>query len=340
MKLALRITAATLRGTREGVPRLVNALLRHGAGATFLFAVGPDRAGRALFDAPLRRELGVQGLRGRLYGTLLPAPGIGPRCRKTLRRVREEGFDIGVHGWDVAGWCRHAAGADMEWTAAQWHLAWGRFSDLFGEMPHVHGAPGWRMNRHAWRLEQRLGLRYASDTRGTHPFLPVYEGELLGVPQLPTTLPTFAELLRQPGARPDDAVGRLLELVRYGPATGQVFSLSAEREGLAWLPYLERLLEGWRALGCELVSLRQLCESLDHAKLPRCLVGDGTVPGREAPMALQGKPYLDGAAERVMLPDRRARLRPASGYTLPRRVDEPYRPRPFASLARTDSDPG
>ncbi|HZD20011.1 MAG TPA: hypothetical protein VE325_05005, partial [Burkholderiales bacterium] len=48
MKLALKIDVDTLRGTQEGVPRLVELLKKHKAGATFLFSLGPDHTGRAL----------------------------------------------------------------------------------------------------------------------------------------------------------------------------------------------------------------------------------------------------------------------------------------------------
>ena len=48
MLLALKIDVDTLRGTRDGVPRLLDMLHRHGAGATFLFSVGPDHTGRAI----------------------------------------------------------------------------------------------------------------------------------------------------------------------------------------------------------------------------------------------------------------------------------------------------
>src|SRR6185503_8241384 len=47
-KLALKIDVDTFRGTREGVPRLVEVLQRHGVGATFLFSLGPDHTGRAI----------------------------------------------------------------------------------------------------------------------------------------------------------------------------------------------------------------------------------------------------------------------------------------------------
>jgi hypothetical protein len=46
--LALKIDVDTFRGTREGVPRLLQLLRKHEAGATFLFSLGPDHTGRAI----------------------------------------------------------------------------------------------------------------------------------------------------------------------------------------------------------------------------------------------------------------------------------------------------
>ena len=46
--IALKVDVDTLRGTREGVPRLLALLKRVGAGATFFFSLGPDHTGRAM----------------------------------------------------------------------------------------------------------------------------------------------------------------------------------------------------------------------------------------------------------------------------------------------------
>ncbi|MCZ7655851.1 MAG: hypothetical protein M5R42_18655 [Rhodocyclaceae bacterium] len=46
MKLALKVDAATYRGTLVGVPRLVEALRQAQAQATFYFNLGPDHSGR------------------------------------------------------------------------------------------------------------------------------------------------------------------------------------------------------------------------------------------------------------------------------------------------------
>ena len=52
-----------------------------------------------------------------------------------------------------------------------------------------------------------LGFRYASDTRGTHPFIPVVRAEIVGCPQFPTTLPTLDELIGRGAGQVADQVG-------------------------------------------------------------------------------------------------------------------------------------
>ena len=70
------------------------------------------------------------------------------------------------------------------------------YEKLFGEAPKAHAAAGWQMNRHALRLMQRFGFEYSSDTRGTPPYIPTWQAEIIACPQLPTTLPTLDELMR------------------------------------------------------------------------------------------------------------------------------------------------
>ena len=204
MKLALKVDVDTYRGTRVGVPRLTELFKRHGAGATFLFSLGPDHTGRAIrralrpgFLTKVSRTSVVShyGFPTLLYGTLLPGPDIGKRCKEILRKVRDEGFEVGIHTWDHVEWQDRVATASPEWTEQQMQRAVDRFQEVFGEKPAVHGAAGWQMSRHALRLTQRLGFSYCSDGRGTHPHLPVWNAEPIRCPQFPTTLPTLDELI-------------------------------------------------------------------------------------------------------------------------------------------------
>jgi peptidoglycan/xylan/chitin deacetylase (PgdA/CDA1 family) len=299
MKLALKIDVDTYRGTREGVPKLVELLKRHGAGATFLFSLGPDHTGRAIkralrpgFMQKVNRTSVVEhyGIRTLLYGTLLPGPDIGKRCAEILRKVRDEGFEVGIHTWDHVKWQDGVAGADDKWTAEQMQLACARFREVFADEPRVHGAAGWQMNAHAYRRTQSLGFRYASDTRGTHPFLPVIRGELVSCPQFPTTLPTMDELIGLDAVTEANVADALLE--RTKEPADHVFTLHAELEGLRLAHVLDTLLAGWRDQGYAIGPTRALYESVEPLALPRCEVGVGSVAGRSGTLLVQGDEFL------------------------------------------------
>ncbi len=295
--LALKVDVDTYHGTRKGVPQLVDALKRHGAQATFFFSLGPDHTGRAIrrvfrpgFLGKVSRTSVVQhyGLRTLLYGTLLPGPDIGRKCADIMRAVRDAGFEVGIHCYDHIRWQDFVANEDAEWTRREMQRAIDRFIEVFGEPPRAHAAAGWQINRDALRLTQRLGFDYSSDTRGTNPFLPMCDAELIACPQLPTTLPTLDELINRDGVTADNVAQHLLQLTARPPATGHVFTLHAELEGGKLLPVFEQLLEGWRAQGYELVSLRQYLQGIKGA-LPRHEVLMSELPGRTGTLAVQDR---------------------------------------------------
>jgi peptidoglycan/xylan/chitin deacetylase (PgdA/CDA1 family) len=299
MKLALKIDVDTFRGTREGVPALLEILKRHGAGATFLFSLGPDHTGRAIkralrpgFMEKVGRTSVVEhyGIRTLLYGTVLPGPDIGKRCAPILRRVRDESFEVGIHTWDHTKWQDGVAHADEQWTHWQMALALQRFREVFGEDPAVHGAAGWQMNAHAYRRTQSLGFRYASDTRGTHPFIPVIRAEIVGCPQFPTTLPTLDELIGLEGINAANVADALLERTRE--PRDHVYTLHAELEGMKLAPAFDQLLGGWKAQGYELVAMRDLVSQAPPSSLPLHSVIDAPVPGRSGTLAAQGPEFL------------------------------------------------
>lgn len=307
-RIALKVDVDTYRGTREGVPRLVEMLARRGAGGTFLFSLGPDRTGRAIrralrpgFLSKVSRTSVVEhyGLRTLLYGTLLPGPDVGRKCAALMRSVREAGFETGIHCWDHVRWQDFVARRDAAWTGREMRAAFERYTEVFGEPPRTHGAAGWQMNEHAYRLEQALGFDYASDGRGTHPYRPALGGVPIGVPQLPTTLPTFDELIGIDGTGPDDVERRLLALTAEPRCADHVFTLHAELEGMKLAPAFERLLDGWRDQGYELVSTRQIFETLDPERLPLHEIAVGEIAGRSGTLVLQGAPVAPGPARRA-----------------------------------------
>jgi len=294
--IALKIDVDTFRGTREGVPRLAQVLTQVGAGATFLFSVGPDHTGRAIkrvfrpgFMGKVKRTSVLEhyGLKTLMYGVLLPGPHIGRRCRSFMQDIARAGFEVGVHTYDHIKWQDGVARANEPWTRRELTLALEEFVRVFERRPAVHGAAGWQVNAHVPALEHELGFRYASDTRGVCPFVPVINGAEAAVPQLPTTLPTLDELIGRPDLDGVDPVDHLLALTAQDAARDHVFTLHAELEGGAYLESFERLLRIWRARGIQLTDLATYAGMLDIKKLPRCAIVEGSVPGRSGVLALQ-----------------------------------------------------
>jgi|SRR5215469_1077403 len=297
-KLALKIDVDTLRGTLEGVPQLISILKEHQAQATFLFSLGPDNTGRALrrllrpgfLKKVFRTNVaGNYGLKTLMYGVLIPGPDIGKQGAAAMRAARDAGYEVGIHTWDHIRWQDFVAKKGAAWTRREFSLAVERFIEVFGTQPRTFGAAGWQMNAHAFELELEYHMTYASDTRGTHPFIPEMHGKAIALPQLPTTLPTLDELVGVNGVTVDNVAGHLLKLTEKDPPEpGHVFTLHAELEGMALRPVFEKLLTGWKAQGYELVSTQTLAASLDRRNLPIHTVVMAEVPGRSGTLAVQG----------------------------------------------------
>ena len=299
--LGLKIDVDTYRGTLQGVPRLLDLLQRHGAKGTFLFSLGPDHTGRAIkrvlrpgFLGKVKRTSVVEhyGIQTLLYGTLLPGPDIGRRCADIMRAVTNAGHETGIHTWDHIRWQDGVEHADAAWTQREMQLAFDRYVEVFGSPPLTHGAAGWQMNRHAFRLTQRMGFDYCSDARGDTPFYPVQDAEIVGCPQLPTTLPTLDELIGLDGIETGNVADHVLRLTADARTPPHVYTLHAELEGMRLAPVFDRLLEGWRAQGYELVATRAIFDSLDLTALPRCEILRSGVPGRSGTLMTQGPVFL------------------------------------------------
>ncbi|HEY2257433.1 MAG TPA: polysaccharide deacetylase family protein [Variovorax sp.] len=296
-RIALKVDVDTLRGTQEGVPKLVQALQAAGAQASFLFSLGPDHTGRAIlrvfrpgFLSKVSRTSVVEhyGIRTLLYGSLLPGPDIGKRTAGVMREVRDAGFEVGVHCWDHVKWQDRMLQRDPAWITDEMELAVRRFGEIFGVPATVHGAAGWQFNAAAARAESQLGITLASDTRGSGPFMPVGDdGRTLGPPQFPTTLPTLDELIGIDDMNEANVHQHLLSLTADA-SQEHVYTLHAELEGMKLLPVFERLLAGWTQQGHRLVALGQLGDGLDPASLPRHRIELGEVPGRSGLLAVQG----------------------------------------------------
>lgn len=280
MILGLRIDVCTYEGLRAGVPSLLALLKRFGVRASFFVALGPDRSGRAVlqmlrpgFLAKMRRTraLRLYGWRTILSGTLLP-PRHAADLADTLRAISGAGHELAVHGYDHRSWQDGLLRMEHRDVRRDITQAVAVCERVAGQRPRGFGAPGWQCSPISLQVVDETGFVYASDTRGRHPFYPSVGGVQLRTLQIPTTLPTFDEVVGLDRADGDGFVS----LVQRGLErdTWPVLTLHAEVEGGRFLWVAERLLAGFAATGTRCVPLADLATMVRTA-------GEGRVPVAE-----------------------------------------------------------
>ncbi len=297
MRLALKIDVDTRRGMDEGVPRLLETLGKAGLRGTFFVTMGPDNSGKAAFRVFRRRgfakkmvrtnALRMYGLRTALSGTLLPARPVGSGRPDLMRRIVDAGHEAGVHGWDHVYWHDRILEMEPGPAGAELRKAAEAFAEAVGRPPDCASAPGWVVSAGVLEEEERMGIRYAADTRGTVPFLPRSGGRTFKIPQLPTNLPTLDEMLGRDGVTEESFGARVVELAERGKGDA-VFTLHAEAEGMSFHACFEDLLRRLAERGIAAVPCGEIADGLVPSALPVHEVEVGEVPGRAGPISVQG----------------------------------------------------
>jgi peptidoglycan/xylan/chitin deacetylase (PgdA/CDA1 family) len=295
-RLALKIDVDTDRGTREGVPNLVADCRELGVPAAFLFSLGPDQTGRAItrifrpgFFRKVSRTgvVSMYGIRTLLNGTLLPAPQIGRRNAPAMRAVRDAGFEVAIHAYNHHRWQDHVQRMSLARVREEFIAARAEFLRIFGREANAAGAAGWQSNERSREVYDEAGLLYSSDTRGERPFFPRINGRVFRTLELPSTLPTFDELL---GRReyPDEAiVPHYLSHLR--PDRPNVLTLHAEIEGMGKRDLFRALLAALREAGVEFIRLDELARDLlsNRNAIPVCDQAMAEIDGRSGLVAVQ-----------------------------------------------------
>jgi undecaprenyl phosphate-alpha-L-ara4FN deformylase len=289
--VGLRIDVDTLRGTKLGVPRLLEILARRRLQASFFFTVGPDNMGRhawrllnPAFAAKMLRSKApaLYGWDILLAGLCWPGRLIGTRCADVIRAVRHGGHEIGLHAWDHHRW---QVGADrMSVAELEREIARGvdALGAILGHAPVCSAAPGWKCNDRVLEAKQSFGFQYNSDCRGQRPFVPVVNGRDATV-QIPTTLATYDEVIGRDGVSNADYNDWLLD--RAEDSDFNVLTVHAEVEGIVCAGQFDAFLEAAAERGFSFLPLGRM---LQHAEAPaHDRVVPARVPGRAGTLAVQ-----------------------------------------------------
>ncbi|NIA05358.1 MAG: 4-deoxy-4-formamido-L-arabinose-phosphoundecaprenol deformylase, partial [Proteobacteria bacterium] len=133
-------------------------------------------------------------------------------------------------------------------------------------------APAWRITDTALKQREKFAFHYNSDCRGQSVFYPLVEGRTLSRPQVPTTLPTYDELIGRNGITSRNYNEHLIKLFR--PGRLNVLTIHAEAEGISCLGLFQDFLKKARQRG---ITLAPLMDMLDSSE---AIGTSAIVPGR------------------------------------------------------------
>jgi undecaprenyl phosphate-alpha-L-ara4FN deformylase len=290
--VGLRIDVDTLRGTSIGVQNLIDLLARYHIQASFFFSVGPDNMGRHL-KRLMRPSFLVKMLRTggpRLYGwdilirgTLWPGPVIGKRCPVPIQEAARAGHEVGLHAWDHHGWQTRLLRLDKHAVSLEIKKGFDLLTKILGRRPDCFASPAWRITPEALQALEAFPFRYQSDCRGHSLFRPVGDFTSSHV-QVPTTLPTFDELIGRE-CTPETYNDYLLKMIK--PDRLNVLTIHAEVEGIRYLQLFRDFLETAKQRH---IVFKPLGEILSQArKVVTSDIRQSTISGRAGWLACQGK---------------------------------------------------
>ncbi|MDR2503077.1 MAG: 4-deoxy-4-formamido-L-arabinose-phosphoundecaprenol deformylase [Deltaproteobacteria bacterium] len=291
MQAGLRVDVDTLRGTLQGVPRLLRLLDRFCLRAVFFFCVGPDNMGRHLWrllkPAFLWKMLrtnapALYGWNILRCGVIGRGPDVGRAAGEMMRQTLRAGHEVGLHAWDHHRW--QSMNLDAPGAAAlELRLGYERLTEILDRPPSCSAAPAWRAPEAALLAKDAFPFAYNSDCRGASCFIPRLQGRRLRAPQVPVTLPTYDELMGRQGVSPANYNQRLLDMFR--PDGLNVLCVHAEVEGLVRADLFERFLTLARERDIKFTRLDEILAA--QGELPEAGLRMRAMPGREGCMAFQ-----------------------------------------------------
>ncbi len=318
MLLALKVDVDTYCGVADGAAHLASFLHAQKIPASFFVSLGPDNSGWAAarvfrhrgFLKKMQRTsaLSVYGWRTVLSGTLLPARPMGSSFAESFRQWRDWGFEVSPHGYDHILWHDEASGWSEERAASELEKTVDIYRHIFGENPRSFAAPGWQTGWGTWRAMEKMNLLYHSDTRGVSPYFPVRKSSSSAVSgrgsmdsppeaggndgqlktlEIPTTLPTWDEMLAWDGISRQNLVGETWKLLKKDQLN--VWTVHAEFEGTAYFPQFHEFIERAARENVEWVFLPDLARQLqkNRERIPGAAIEQGPRPGRAGTVSCQ-----------------------------------------------------
>ncbi|MCX8109750.1 MAG: polysaccharide deacetylase family protein [Syntrophorhabdaceae bacterium] len=296
--IGIKIDVDTHVGMQRGVPQILSILKKYNVLASFFIPMGRDNTGRTVkriwtkkgFLKKVNRVgvLQTYGIRTLLYGILIRGPEIAKKGAGIIKKIIEEGHEVGIHGHDHVYWHDHIKDLDRDHTEEILKKSVMVYRDITGKAPLSFAAPGWMINAHALNFFQENGFIYSSDTRGQMPFYPVMDNRLFRIIQIPSTLPTLDEVVGIEGNDPKILSDYFADSLNKEI---NILTIHAELEGKRWGGFLEMFLQKSISRGFIFKRLIDIAQNLKiKGQLPICEIFYDYIRGRAGEVSCHSAP--------------------------------------------------
>ncbi len=171
MVFCLRVDLESQKGISKGLPKLLDVLAKHNIKASFYLVMGGESnifeilMNRGNVPGASERRVKVFSFFEKVRMALFPMDFVKHNI-KILRRIIDEGHELGVHGWKHRRWTRNLERIDIQKDVS---TAVEKYVKLFGTKPKSFCSPAFRTNDSVITVLEKNGFEVISDYFGDLP---------------------------------------------------------------------------------------------------------------------------------------------------------------------------
>jgi peptidoglycan/xylan/chitin deacetylase (PgdA/CDA1 family) len=177
----LRIDLESQRGIKEGLPKLLDLLKKYNLKVSFYLVMGGESnifeilKHRKKMISSDERKIKIWTLKDKIRMILFPIDFVKAN-KKILKRILDEGHELGIHGWKHRAWTRGLDEINIEK-----HLSKSikKYEKIFGEKPISFTSPGFNINEKVLGELKKQGIKFISDFQDNSP---KYYGKIKNIP--------------------------------------------------------------------------------------------------------------------------------------------------------------
>ena len=170
-KFTLSVDLESDKGIKAGVPILLNLLKKYHIKASFYLSMGGESniceilKYRNKLKSSSERKIKIWSLKDKLRMAFFPRDFVN-KNKKILRRILEEGHELGLHGRKHREWTRGLEKINVEIII---NKSIKKYKRIFNKNPISWASPGFNTNGKVLKVLKKNNIKFISDFPGEKP---------------------------------------------------------------------------------------------------------------------------------------------------------------------------